>query len=446
MTILIRTLVCLLVILHSQTSFSQRDPLLWPFAVNSIWNTPIGSNAVYVPAGIEPANAYGMTVDEDLIVLKPQAPLLDIYTNYAGWDADLDRCVEEGPLLFTAPVPIDFIVSPDNWDGLTPNSGLAVLMPDGETIRQTQPFSRCSAETATSRWTPPNVNLYGDGIRGAHGGSGLSAIGGALRLGELDEPDDTIRHVLKVNLYAAENLFYDSQYEGFRWPAIRADSYAPDVYGSLRTEEVVPECRMGALLAIPAQVDLSSLALETTPAQILALALQQYGAYVVDDTAWDVYAFITEWSPDGRFMDEFEAAWGFPFKEPSQNTSWSRDMRTLFSALHVVDNNRPDNIGGGGTPLTPLAPEFSPNSVMDEKPNTQLIISPNPAHGQVVLSGLPLNTNLLIVNALGQKVHSETLTQTTLALPLSHPNGYYNLLITTSNGKVLERKPLIIQN
>ncbi|MEO0874944.1 MAG: hypothetical protein AAFY48_10090, partial [Bacteroidota bacterium] len=280
MTILLRTLVLLLVILTTQDSFGQRDALLWPFAVNSIWNTPIGSNAVYVPAGIEPANAFGMTVDEDIIVMKPAAPLVDIFTNYAGWNADLDRCVEEGPLLFSAPIPDDFIVSPDNWDGLTPNSGLAVLMPDGETIRQTQPFSRCSTETATSRWTPPNVNLYGDGIRGAHGGSGLSAIGGALRLGELNEVDDTIRHVLKVNLYAAENLFYDSGYEGYRWPAIRADGYAPDVYGTLRTEAVVPECRMGALLAIPAQVELSSLNLETTPAQILALGLQQYGAYV----------------------------------------------------------------------------------------------------------------------------------------------------------------------
>ena len=30
---------------------SERDPCLWPFAADSIWNTPIGSAAVYVPRG-----------------------------------------------------------------------------------------------------------------------------------------------------------------------------------------------------------------------------------------------------------------------------------------------------------------------------------------------------------------------------------------------------------
>ena len=31
----------------------------------------------------------------------------------------------------------------------------------------------------------------------------------------------------------------------------------------------------------------------------------------------------------------------------------------LFAALHVVDNNGPDSIGGGGTPRVPLAPPFA---------------------------------------------------------------------------------------
>ncbi len=30
----------------------SRDPLQWPFTQNSIWNMPIGNEAVYVPAGI----------------------------------------------------------------------------------------------------------------------------------------------------------------------------------------------------------------------------------------------------------------------------------------------------------------------------------------------------------------------------------------------------------
>jgi hypothetical protein len=266
----------------------HRDPYTWPFAVSSIWNMPIGSEAEYVPAQIEAAQARGMTVNEDLIVLLPDAPLLDIYTNYAGWDRDCDRYPTEGPLLFSAPIPDLFIVNPDTWLGLTPNAGLAVLMPDGETIRQTQPFAHCTADTATSQFVPPAVNIFGDGIHGAHGGSGLSAIGGTLRLGELDELTDTIRNVLKVNLYAAQNLYCDDETADFRWPAVWGDSYAATVYGSEHSSPEVPACRMGALLALPADINLSDLALETVPAKILARGLQQYGAYIVDDTAWDV--------------------------------------------------------------------------------------------------------------------------------------------------------------
>lgn len=336
---------------------AQRDPLQWPFADSSIWNMPIGSGAVYVPAGIEQRTAYGMTVDEDLIVMRPEAPMLGIYTNHAGW-SQADRCPIEGPLLLNAPIPDSFIVSPDTWDGNTPNSGLAVLMPDGRTIQQTQPFSRCDATHATSLFVVDPVDLYGTGISGAHGGSGLSAIGGALRLGELDEATDTIRHALKVNLFAARNLFYDTQTAGYRWPALRADSYAAGVYGTQRISPAVEECRMGALLALPDWMDLDSIGFETVPARILAQAFQAYGAYIVDDTYWDVYAIITEWSPEGRVTDEFEAAWGFPISEANTDTPWARDMDRIFLNLHVVDNNAPGNIGGGGTPLVPLAPPF----------------------------------------------------------------------------------------
>ncbi|MBN1558788.1 hypothetical protein JW998_00960, partial [candidate division KSB1 bacterium] len=122
-----------------------RDPFQQPFHHNSIWNTPIGSEADYVHARIQPATAYGMTIDEDLIVLIPTAPAVEIYISNAGWDRDKDRCQIDGGLLFTAPIPDDFVVSPDTWDGLTPNSGLAVLLDDWRTLKQTQPFARCVA-------------------------------------------------------------------------------------------------------------------------------------------------------------------------------------------------------------------------------------------------------------------------------------------------------------
>jgi len=202
-----------------------RNPLKWPFAQNSIWNMPIGSKAVYVHAGIEKATQAGMTIDEDYIVMTPESPLIDIYENYAGWDRNKSRCEIQGKLIFSAPIPKSFVVSPTTWDGLTPNAGLAVLMPDKKTIRQTQPFAFCdSTKGATSQYVFSNQDIYGHGMYGAHGGSGLSAIGGTLRVGELSPTSGAIRHALKVNLFGRKNFYYDSKTKGYRWPAITADA------------------------------------------------------------------------------------------------------------------------------------------------------------------------------------------------------------------------------
>ncbi|MDP3180556.1 MAG: hypothetical protein Q8M67_01935, partial [Bacteroidota bacterium] len=187
----------------------------------------IGSNAKYVHAKIEKALAAGMTIDEDYIVMMPDAPLMDIAENFAGWNRNKGRCTVEGKVLFSAPVPQLWIVSPETWDGTTPNAGLAVLMPDRKTIKQTQPFAHCTAgQPGTSQYLFEDQDIYGDGLYGAHGGSGLSAIGGALRLGELTPTSGPIRHALKVNIYGKKNIYYDAETKGFRWPAKRADGYA----------------------------------------------------------------------------------------------------------------------------------------------------------------------------------------------------------------------------
>lgn len=342
---------------NSQKNEQNRDPLKQPFSSSSIWNMPIGSDAVYVPADLEKASAMGMTIDEDIIVMKPGAPKTEIYTNNAGWNREKDRCLKEGPLLFSAPITNNFTVSPDNWDGLTPNSGLAVLMPDGRTIKQTQPFARCyTGKSATSKYLFEDNDIYGEGYYGAHGGSGLSAIGGALRVGELVSEDKPIKHVLKINVYGKKNLYYDNTTKGFRWPAKQADNYASSNYGTTRLKPANKECRMGALLALPPSINLDLLNFETIPGKILARAFQDYGAYIVDDTAWDVYAIISEWGPDGRLSDDFEKKWGFPMSTKEKNTAWSRDMDKIFLNLHIVVNNSPESIGGGGKPRVPLAP------------------------------------------------------------------------------------------
>lgn len=344
---------------------SEREPELWPFAWDSIWNIPIGNDAVYVPAGIQTPTGLGMTVDEDIIILEPDAPQVDIVAHDAGWSDNL-RCesiVEPIEVLESGvPIPTDFTTDPD-YDGLRPNHAAAILLPDGETIVQNQPFHRCGADgPAVSQYTPPNDNIKtGDGIRGAHGGSGMSSLGGTIRVGEL-VPGGIIRHALKLNLYGDNYFYYDEMdaSPGYRWPAIRADSYAADRYGG-----VVPELEMGALLAL--KPDFNIEALNTEPAKIIARAFMDYGGYAVDDTAWDVYALETEWGPNGRVLDEFEQTWGHGlksgYKPATCNISvvecqWVVDMETIFTSLHVVDDNSAETTGGAGSRRQPCAPPF----------------------------------------------------------------------------------------
>jgi len=353
-------------LLLANTLLAQRDPIKWPFSKTSIWNMPIHKDAKYVPATLKYPK-FGLTPDQDILILKPNSPMTKIYTNYAGWDDSKDRCIVQGPLLFSAPIPVSFTVSKDNWLPGMPNAGVAVLMPDGRTIKQTQPFARCTAGSdATSQYLFKDQDIYGDGYYGAHGGSGLSAIGGTLRLGEL-VPGGIIRHVMKINVCANLNLALNNDgTPGYRWPAANADSYAVDRYRGKN-----PAMEIGSLLAIPDSLNIDSIEFETEAGKILATAFQNYGAYIVDDSYLDVMSMETEFSPDGRMIDEFKQKWGFDFGSnwDPKDTPWTRDFKRIIEVLCVVDNNTATTIGGGQTNdfqnrLAPMAPDLvQPNAM-----------------------------------------------------------------------------------
>jgi hypothetical protein len=319
-----------------------RDKRYWPFSSYSIWNMPLGSDAVYVPAGIGEAGSFN--VDEEYLVFPdPTDPVVPVFTNGAWGEG---RCAQDN-YEYSIHLPPDFIVD-DARPGYTPNAPGAVLDADGRTIRQMQPISRCEdGGPLTAGWLAEDEDIYGDGILGAHGGSGLSSIGGSIREGELTGPDP-IRHALKVNLWGERWLSADD--DGHRWPAVHADAGYDDpesgnVYGG-----EVSALRMGALLAIAPDVHLSSLGLRTAAARKIAWTLQNYGAYVVDNTTQDTHAIAVEAGAVG----EFEATFGYDMD--SGEGPWYDDMMRIFEALSVVDNNGRSSIGGGGTPWQPLAP------------------------------------------------------------------------------------------
>jgi hypothetical protein len=271
---------------------------------------PIGSNAVYVPAGIAYAGAWNgeITRDDEFIGVSPSDPL---------------KRLNGGDMVH---VP-SWMSHDGSWNGCA-----TFLMDDENTLAAGQPLDL--SQGGNPSWDydySDGFTLTGDGRGGCHGGSGLSGIGGSLRPGELDGPNP-VRHALKVNLWAER--FISCQQQGYRWPAYRADAYMD--CGSYGGD--VPQLRMGALLAVLPSVNCETV-VSSRHARKLCHAFQDYGAYVVDDTYWDVHAIDLDYNAE--FGD---------------GGSFDDDMQELFQMLYVVDNNSASNVGGGGTPRVPLAP------------------------------------------------------------------------------------------
>ena len=315
-----------------------RDKFTWPFSSKSPWNMPIGTGARYKPANIQRAS-YAAADVEYFYKIKATDPLRLVYAPGSFGPGRCKVTIPQGTLR----IPNNLIL-PDAIPGHTPNNPSAFLMPDGKTLVQLNPLARCRRGGNVYGWRTPDVNIYGDGLRGGHGGSGLSSIGGSIRLGELTG-SKPIRHALKINLWAQKYLYYSSSKRGYRWPADRADSYAASVYRGTN-----PRLVMGTLLAIPPGVKESSLGLRTPAGRKLFHALQDYGGYVVDDSYWNAHYLSVEKGG----LEQFRATFGYDFQGTSG--AFYNDFMKLFKALYIVDNNGPKSIGGGGKPRAPLAP------------------------------------------------------------------------------------------
>jgi len=343
------------------SSIGTRDPLKQPFSSDSIWNMPIGSEAQYVAANLDGTPGSDEwtpmpQIDDEPIILKPTAPLVALMASSAAWSG-ANRCNATGGQLAMIPVPANYTLGNSGA-----NNSAAILMQDGRTILQAQPFTRCTAcGIATSLLTFPNEDLYGQGLSGSHGGSYLSAIGGSIRLGELRPGQQGMKHAIKVNVDSPNALYRcQTKTQCFRWPATTADSGAVGDYGAESNNQNTA-MKMGALLAIPPSTNINTLGLESEPGKQLAWTLQNYGAYIVDSTGGPAFALGAETGPDGSLRDQFQADYGYPFEQRiNDNTTWSRDMSRLIEALQVVNNNSTTSVGGGGTPRQPLAPAIAP--------------------------------------------------------------------------------------
>jgi hypothetical protein len=372
------------------TAAECRDAVATPFSPHSIWNTPIGSSAVFVWAHIydasrglaPPVNFHN---DQEFVV---ETTVDDPFIKWFDQPGNDDAAPGSfGCRISNTSVSTASVRMPHNFttDGL-PNDNPAVLIqPDRRTYIEMQPLYRCypggpiaAAYGGESQPTPHLNDLYGDGTLGAHGGSGLSGLGGQIRLHELDPAAGPIAHALKLELIA--NLYYSAEGPrhmtaagvngSFRWPATGSDSYtyhSPN-YPGLRYNGTVNQMVPGALLAIPSLLakDLRP-RLTTEFGRHIFTALTNFGGYLVDDTANPLGAICMQAGSGDRLAEMYGPEFNMTFHGTRHINGTGvyegplyADLVLTFQALHVVDNNGPATVGGGGTPLVPRAPPLCP--------------------------------------------------------------------------------------
>ncbi len=324
----------------------ERDPWLWPFSRTSIWNMPIGSDAEYKPADfvgcdeVSCDTAYFFTTTEsDEVLTIVQSTMSD------RWPSDITNYKKAGTTYW----PRGITISKDS----PMNDCSAILQPDGRTIIELQPTCR---DEATSTYVIGNprtgIDIYEDGILGTHWGSGLSALGGAIRLGELTG-DEPIRHALKLNVNANRYLYYDYYNYGYTWPADRSDT-TPETEG---TKEYLVE---GSLLAIPRNITPESVGITNELVKKLFVCCQDYGIYIVDDTVRDAFSISADIEESAAVKEKYGInLHTFISSTPSsESKNYAEDFMKMIECLQVVVNNSETTVGGGGTPCQPLAPNL----------------------------------------------------------------------------------------
>jgi hypothetical protein len=285
-----------------------RIATLQPFTAASPWNTPLGAQARFEPAS---SAATAMVV----------APGLSSFVNSARWSHPLYFASSSDPLqtVVEQGERLQYRIPANAAPAVGDDAHMHVFDPDGRTVHEAWQMHRTGPGSWEAQYAV-SVDLYGDGVSGggvrAYGGS---AIGGLIRIHEVQQGE--IPHALALALPAALLR------TGPVWPASSEDQGSAQTYRG--------QIPIGALLAIPPEVDLGALGLGRE-ALAVGHALQDYGAYVVDTGSQ--FTLFAEPGADETRLDAVRA-----------------QLDVLRTQLRVVTDNTRSTPGGGGEPRRPAA-------------------------------------------------------------------------------------------
>jgi hypothetical protein len=292
---------------------------VWPFASDSPWNLPLGKAA-----------AFSKRTDPTTQLLT--ADDATVWMNSEEYSIPVVRASEDDPSVAvvartseTAPTQPFTTIDVKLPQGVRPARGtdghLLVISPDADHVDEFYQFERSTGGATATYHVRTDLRGTGVGEGGvrAYGGS---ALGGLVRDSEL--LDGSIPHALALA------LTNDQLGPGPVWPATNEDTGGAEQYAG-----AIP---MGTLVAIPPRVDITDLGL-TPSGEAVARALQRYGAYVVDRS--EGVTFYAEPSANRTALQEIR-----------------RDLPVIRRKLRIVTDSTEATPGGGGRPVTKLAPDL----------------------------------------------------------------------------------------
>ena len=311
-----------------------RDPYLHPFSNESFWNIPIGSGAIYQDAsGAESRDMANASLGYRWI----GANAMKFSRATAGdpvrtWTA---QSIARANNMWTLGSSNTFnIKTPDSLQFLTVDGWSLLLEDNNRYFLETWLAERASGNNVNVAYVVRNDirGLGYDPVNKSHSGiraTGYSLLGGLVRQYDLNQ--GRIAHAIamaistrQANAGATRNV----------WPAYFSD-------GGVGYEGSIP---LGALFAIPQNVNLDSIGLTTREGRMLARAFQEFGGYVSDTAgpSTNVIAYVETGVPQAQIDGLFA------------------DLDKIVPLLRRVMNNTQSTPGGPGTriaaPPAPLAP------------------------------------------------------------------------------------------
>jgi hypothetical protein len=323
-----------------------RDPFLQPFSSQSIWNTPVGDQIAFV------AESDPMT----LLLRNQNAGGPGGSFAWIGRDAMSVVLQSETDPLATWQYKGRSATSPWSYGGPIANGSFQIKTPRNLQFYGNDRYGiivtsnkHQAVETWSSSYVPATnsyqatyvvqTDLYGTGIASRPNTSegirafGGSLLGGLIRCSELDAA--SIPHAIAVVISPNQAKAGTRSEDQRVWPASVTDNGSTETYKGL-----IP---MGAMIAIPQSIDLTTLGL-SAEGLALARAYQNFGGYVVDTAT------------NTLILASLDAGCN---ATKAQNLA--NDKTKILSKLRIVSNQDESHVGGPGNRVVPPPPPLPSN-------------------------------------------------------------------------------------